>query len=395
MIDGHRLREKIRAFRWFGQLHCIYMVTKSIWYYFLELIFRLYPITRRKVLICNTNQRESNVITNELLNERVHYDIVWAVKENEKGHIGVRTVKQGSIRYVFELMTAGIWIDNSRKEWWVWKRKGQLYFQTWHGAVCLKNIERDAERYLFPYDVIQAKHDSKMIDYMIAETRYMYRLMKTVFWYNGRILKGELKDGLGDSSNLDAVKNNFGNGSIDHYILYVPTFRKDERTDCYNIEFDRLLDAVENKYGGKWGAIVRLHVNVASKSEYLEYSNRVFNGTDYPMLTDLINLSEIVITDYSSCMFFAYRAQKKVLLYTPDIDEYLKNDRGSYFSFDELPSPITKSTDELIASIISFDDSSYYSQIAPLVRSIGFYDNDIMLTVKKIMRYYVKGTKRK
>ena len=103
----------------------------------------------------------------------------------------VRVVRYFSKEYLYELHTAGVVICNARTlESYLWiKRKGQVYIQTWHSSLRLKNIEKDAEKTL-PESYIQAaKGDSEKIDYIISGCTLSSCIFKNSFWYDGKILE--------------------------------------------------------------------------------------------------------------------------------------------------------------------------------------------------------------
>ncbi|HEM4403762.1 TPA: CDP-glycerol glycerophosphotransferase family protein, partial [Streptococcus suis] len=101
---------------------------------------------------------------------------------------GIRTVKYGSIKSIYEWMTAKIWIDNV-KQYYKLKRKGQYYLQTWHGGVSLKRVEKAVEDSLDIGYVNASKIDSTIIDAMISNSNWQTNDYKTNFWYNGPIFE--------------------------------------------------------------------------------------------------------------------------------------------------------------------------------------------------------------
>ena len=77
----------------------------------------------------------------EYLNQQKQkIDFVWLTSNsnNTKFPKNIRTVKIFSIKSFFELATAKVWINNSRFDQFVIKRKEQFYIQTWHGGLALK-----------------------------------------------------------------------------------------------------------------------------------------------------------------------------------------------------------------------------------------------------------------
>ena len=71
-------------------------------------------------------------------------------------------------------------------------------------------------------------------------------------------------------------------------------------------------------------------------------------------MQELLLISDLLITDYSSSIWDMIHGGKKVLLYTPDLDEYLKY-RGFHVDIKEWNIPYFKTNEELIAYISSND----------------------------------------
>lgn len=380
------MNKKSKVYR---TLSCLRVDIKEIPIRLFSYICCLFPLKKDKIVIDSPGQRETNIVTESLVNDNRDFDIVLAIRNNKTHHEGTREVKADSFRYAYELMTAGVWIDNRRKKNWIHKRKGQLYIQTWHGAMGIKKVEKDAEDVLPAFYVKKAIHDSKMIDYFVAETQFWEKIIRKSFWYNGELLRGEFKDGiLNHVDRHSVIKEMRIDKDIDHIILYVPTFRLDSNMSCYNMDYAQVIDTFEKKFGDNWGIIIRLHPNIADKSSEIRYDNKIYNGTFYPELGDLINISDVVITDYSSCMFYGFRARKKVFIYASDFDDYMGNDRGGYFEYDNLPAPLCKTNEELENAVKKFDEDDYLKKTDSLNQRIGYYENDVMEQIMDIIHNY-------
>lgn len=349
----------------------------------------IFPINKRKIIINNPNFRETRTFTENILKDPNDYELVWAVKDDHTSHESIRIVKRDTFRYAYELMTSSVWVDNSRIDHWAHKRKKQLYFQTWHGAIAMKKIEKDAEDVLSAFYIAKAKHDSKLIDYFVAETAFIEKLLKDTFWYEGKVLRGEFKDNLLKQVDREKVYNQLGIDKDVNVALYVPTFRSNNNTDCYDMKYDEVINKFEKKFGDKWIFIIRLHPNIASKSEDIEFNEKVINGTYYPDLGELIQISNVLITDYSSCMFYGYRANKKVFIYASDYYEYMLNDRGGYFKYEDLPASLSKSTDELLDNIENYQHDIYMKKVRDFNDNIGYYEDDVMDYIIKIIHNHI------
>ena len=73
---------------------------------------------------------------------------------------------------------------------------------------------------------------------------------------------------------------------------------------------------------------------------------------------DLLWGADLLITDYSSCMFDFALSGKPCLQFATDIAAY-RNDRNFYFSLDELPFPLAQSNEALALAVEHFDRDAY------------------------------------
>lgn len=344
-------------------------------------IFNLLPIKKDKIVICNYFGKSygdnGKYICEEIIKQNLEFDIVWLVDgknlDDLKFPEKIRVAKYNSILALYELSTAKIWIDNSRKFFHPPKRRNQLYIQTWHGAVALKRIEKDAEQSLSKFYVNSAKQDSKMADLLISNSKFSTELYKKSFWYNGEILEcGTPRCDMlmnNDNDAINKIRSILGINNNVKLILYAPTFRKSEDTNVYNIECEKLLEILEKKFGGEWKVLIRLHPNVSNKNNFMKYSSNVIDATNYPDMYELLMVSEILITDYSSSMFEFSYSKKTVFLYTEDLEEYIK-DRGFYFDIFNLPYPIAKSNEELFEIIEKFEYKQYHKELTKFLNEL-------------------------
>jgi len=77
-------------------------------------------------------------------------------------------------------------------------------------------------------------------------------------------------------------------------------------------------------------------------------------------MQELLCISDMLITDYSSSMFDYTMQMRPCLLYATDIELY---DRGYYFDLQDLPYPLARTEQELIAVIDSFDEHAYQDKL--------------------------------
>ena len=88
-------------------------------------------------------------------------------------------------------------------------------------------------------------------------------------------------------------------------ILYAPTFREFSRAGDGRNALGLPIDFVkwERLLGGEYVLLVTAHYEVAKLLDELPKNSFVINAFKYPVLNDLIKVSDILISDYSSIVF--------------------------------------------------------------------------------------------
>lgn len=350
----------------------------------LYIIMRIFPIDKTKIVFVNYYGKgygdNGKYIAESLIDSQNCLDLVWCVNDINDNDFPneIRKVKYKSIRYIYEMSTAKVWIDNTRKNQPVLKRKGQYYIQTWHGGIALKQIEKDVQDKLSCSYVNDAKKDSKLADYFISNSSFCTNMYRNSFWYYGKILEvGYPRCDILVNENIEIVnkiKKKLNINSNVNIFLYAPTFRNSGEINIYNINFNRVISKLENKFGGDWNILVRLHPNISNKSEFIRYSDKVINVSDYSDMYELLAVTDILMTDFSSTMFeFALR-NKPIFLYAPDIKSY-KEERNFYFDLYELPFSISEDLNELEKNLEKFNKEKYEEENIKFFNNINSFDS--------------------
>jgi len=139
-------------------------------------------------------------------------------------------------------------------------------------------------------------------------------------------------------------------------ILFAPTFRGGGLGNCYypaeKFETDKILSALGNDYC----IAVKMHPYLKERPTCSEeYKSRLFDFTFNYDINDLLFVTDLLITDYSSVIFEASIVNVPMLFFAFDVNEYSKN-RDFYCGFEEfVPGKIVKNTDEIISSINNRD----------------------------------------
>lgn len=348
-------------------------------------LFSLLPIKKNKIIFSSFSARSYSdnpkYIAEKMIQEGIDMDYVFVLRDTSTKNRKIvpnkiRIVKYNTLKYLYELATAKIWIDNTRKQDFVRKRKNQIYVQTWHGAIPFKKIEKDVIDVLDSKYISTAKHDSEMINYLLTDSKFGKKICQGSFWYNGKVVisgsprldrlinsSNELKKKAQNSLNLDLKVK---------YILYAPTFRENKTIEFYQMDFDRLIKVAEHRFGGEWQVLTRLHPNLGTELNLK--NSRVTDVSKYPDIIELYALCEMLVTDYSSSMFEFGLTNKPVFLYTPDLSEYL-NVRSSYFDIEKLPFAHGSTEESLRLKIKDYDQTAYRNSILYFYRKINVLED--------------------
>lgn len=357
-------------------------------------------IDSRKIVVDNFGGRgygdNPKYIVDELLKDSNNdVDIVWLVNNMEEiVPKGVRKVKYNSIHSIYEYATARIWIDNIKNSVKPRKKSGQYYLQTWHGGIGLKAVEKQIEAELSPRYVRAAKLDAAQTDLMLSDSDWTTEIFSNWFWYDGRIAK------VGFPRNDVLVKrpqylirkvyDHFSLRENQKIVLYAPTFRDDGDVHPYMFDYIKIINSLERRFDNEYIFLLRLHPNIELDSKsYIAQSIddvKVFSANSYSDVQELLLAADVIITDFSSLMFDAMIADKKVFLFAKDFDQYIATQRRLLFNIEQLPFPVSKNISTLHQQIESFDSKQYFTDLNSFQNELGLQEfGDAAAKVKDII----------
>lgn len=139
-------------------------------------------------------------------------------------------------------------------------------------------------------------------------------------------------------------------------ILFAPTFRGRVANAKTAEAFDvvKFAEAFSDEY-----VLVMKHHPLVRELPVLpeDLKDRfVYDGTNTMTIEDLLMVSDICISDYSSLIFEYSLFTRPMLFFAYDIDEYY-DWRGFYYNYDEMtPGPVCKTNEEMIDWIRHVDE---------------------------------------
>lgn len=359
------------------------MLIKKIYTRFWFYLFWLFPLQDKVVFSSFSGKRYGDnpkYISDELLSLHPNIKQVWLYKEKFEMNEKIMQAKWGSILMIYHLATSKVWVDSHTKPEWVIKRKKQFFIETWHGGLGMKKIEGDAQEKLEKDIVKRTKHNSLLTDLLISNSDWLTSIYKRAFWYNGKILEcGYPKNDIlfQNQKHLEIrrkVQNYYNLNENTSILLYAPTFR-DQNNQNYGISLEQIEEMLNKEEKENWIVAYRLHP-LMEKNDTLgkENNKKIINMTKYPDIQELIIASGILITDYSSCIFDFAMLKKPGFIFANDLEKY-EQERGLYFDLRTLPFPFSKTTEELITNILSFQKETYLKELEKYFEKMGLKEN--------------------
>ena len=306
------------------------------------------------------------------LKKNTNYKLLWFSKSKEQ----IKKLKQKGINCIYTYSLDAIRMLRKARAVFVSHGWGDILpikfpprtavIQTWHGGfIKIKGKHPYISKYInskwtaltrlkiryyqfFDY-VISSSSDKSQLN--IASNVFKFpleRIITTGYPRNDILFSS-------DSNLIKRIKRNYNiPDNIKRIILYAPTYREVistkkpfEKGDI--IELNNLCKDTETIF------LIKAHINeeLINFTDF-EYVQLASKNAD---IQELLLISDILITDYSSVTCDFLLLNRPILLYTYDYDEYISH-RGIYYkNLEEIaPGPLLFSPSELIDAIKNIEE---------------------------------------
>ncbi|NFL35651.1 CDP-glycerol--glycerophosphate glycerophosphotransferase [Clostridium botulinum] len=130
--------------------------------------------------------------------------------------------------------------------------------------------------------------------------------------------------------------------------LYAPTFRDTEED---NLKILSYVEQIGKSLDENTILILRLHPHIYKKILYNKMIDNVIDMSNYDDVNELMIISDVLITDYSSLFYEYSYLEKPIIFFAFDLKDY-ENKRGFYYNYiDYVPGEIIFTIEELISRI--------------------------------------------
>lgn len=284
-----------------------------------------------------------------------HYDN-W-FKSNGMKNINIITID--SKEYLMLLAQAEYLLTDTSFPSYYIKKEGQHVLNTWHGTplkamgrvvpqreYALGNVQRN---FMFS-DVLLYQNrfsmNSFIDDYMLRHT-YKGKILLSGYPRNSAFFNYERYDEIREELEI----------SDKQVFAYMPTWRgllNKKQNKQQIAEIAQYLYKIDEALNDDQIFYVKLHPFVKQGISYDDYTHIEPFPEQYETY-DFLNATDALVTDYSSIMFDYAVSGKKIVLFTYDREQYLK-ERGMYIDINKLEFPIADDVDTLVDALN--DDSA-------------------------------------
>jgi len=244
-----------------------------------------------------------------------------------------------------ELVVLNDWVEDA------WRpRRHQFLLQTWHGTP-LKRIAL-GRRGRSPRLVAAVVKQSTRWSAMLAQNPFgaqalrrsyaMLRPMWTLGYPRNDVLVTGADSGRRERLGLRTPR----------VALYAPTWRDDALQSADPLDAVLLAELL----GPSWTVLVRGHARTLDLRAEVQ-GDRVVDVSGHPDVSDLLAITDVLITDYSSVMFDFSATGRPIVFFVADQEQYEHEVRG--FAWDlrsRAPGPLVRSVEDCADAVASADE---------------------------------------
>lgn len=307
------------------------------------------------------------------------YEIIWAFNNPELYSSlkddGIITVKRGSLKYIYYYVSSKVIVFNDLFESFLPTGKGQVYINTWHGGGAYKKWGM----------LLNWNWMGRLRYYLTHKFTYFLSSCRLYTQYASQAFSVDesqfIDSGLPrndmffmDESSLQTKRLNIlSKLNLDpafKYVLYAPTYREFQGNSTYNIDFSILKAALEKRFGGEWMILFRGHYYLDPDNILPDY---VMDVSEHDDMQEILLVSDVLITDYSSSIWDFSLLKRPCFLYTPDKPEY-EAVTNFCTPLEEWPYTFSLTNQELMQHILDYDEQQHLDCVYSHQLKLGIYE---------------------
>ena len=362
--------------------------TNIIWT--ISRIMCIFPLEDNKIFFMSYDGKQYSdspkYVSDYLLLNNKDIKQVWGFNKDfdykkSKPAEGIICCKKGTLSFLYHLFTAKEIVINDFISTLFKLRKNQVLLNTWHGGGTFKTIGM-SRNIISDYDEFFYKAHAKNTSAFSLSSEYFKETVVTrsFLFYGETISTGMPRNAILFQQGSHIREKVLTSFDINYkmnplVVLYAPTYRNYTENNSLDvsfepIDFDRCCDNFCKIYKRPVIILNRSH-HIMSGSQYVGVCK---DATKYLDMQELIIASDILISDYSSCMWDFAITKKPIFVYAPDLETY-QNNIDFFMPVQDWAFSVALNNQELENNILSYDEEKYGADLEKYMTPLRSYES--------------------
>lgn len=352
---------------------------------FIQILLWWVPIRNNRIMFYANNRKgyvcNPAALMKALQSQRPdQYELIWVTRfpETCRKRPGITVVKQRSLTYFKLFLRTKFFITNDMVDEALVKKNGQIFLTTWHGGGAYKKVGSSALK----EDDGFAKNFHKWysrLDYFVSSCQVCTDLYAGAFGLDRRIF---LETGTPRNDIFFHEHPEIARRVRDFYklepdiriLLFAPSFQMSApEKEIYDTGVLADIAAkLRDMTGESWCILYRCHY--FRENDVIASSDLVKNGNAYYEIQDLLYASDVLVTDFSSCIWDFALTGRPIVVLEPRLKEYERQDRGFFVSYEKWPYIKCQSLSELPDIIQQYGSRDFSEEYAAHFEEMGSFE---------------------
>ena len=308
------------------------------------------------------------------------YKCVWALEDPENAVIpgSAKKIKSDTLEYFKTTLKAKYWITCVNIERSLhYKKKECRFLNTWHGGPVKYGGNDTVGRQDYDFSAVDvfcyASEFEKPIQIRSLGTR-AEAMIPCGSPRNDELYRTTQEEVL-------RIKKKLGLPLDKKLILYAPTWRdSSDGGSSYTMAPPINIRYWEQMLGKDYILLMRTH-QYTNKLLGVEFNNFCWDFCSYPVVNDLIKVSDLMISDYSAIIQDFSILEKPILCFAYDFEEF-RDSRGLYLDYEkDMPSGILRTEQDVVNYILTMDYDEECKKTTRMIKNkIATYGGNATVT---------------
>lgn len=322
----------------------------------------------------------------DYLKDEKSLEVIWCGRKHLKGSealqsVNIKFVNYNSLESIYYALTSRyVFIANTYRDVALVNLfKGAVVTQLWHGfglknTLAAKELSFAKKIY---YSLGQKTYEK--CDYFISSSELNTKKILTTFKYHGieesKVVRcGQPKNDflINNNNNTDfinSIRAKFKESNdipLDKkLVLYLPTFRSKGESFSFSELKGAKLDAISMILEKNNAVLIeKKHLKDHGRKDIPTHREFIYSLESSMESQELLLVSDVLVTDYSSCYLDYTLLGRPIIHYAYDYDIYKVMDRGFFYKLEDLAAgPIAQSFEGLLEHLsLCLSSDEYFKQ---------------------------------